>query len=110
MKNPINLDECVEFIDSLDIPDREKFLKDSEDSAIALSHHRFGTFIRNELGLWRASKLTNWFNEQGIEHADDMSGIILTTYHRRKNGREISLDEQVKEYQDYWKEMSLNVH
>ena len=39
----------------------------------------------------------------GIYHPDDMSGIILDSYHRYLTGKEIKLEEQIKFYQDYWK-------
>jgi hypothetical protein len=48
--------------------------------------------------------LAKWFNRHGIVHPDDMSGIILTSYWRRLNGKPIALASQVKYFQDYWKE------
>jgi hypothetical protein len=42
----------------------------------------------------------------GIYHPDDMSGIILTSYHRYLNGQDIALEAQIKSYQDYWKKVS----
>ena len=73
-----------------------------EDSARSIAHHGFGTMLRNELGLWQENKLTKWFNNKNIHHADDMSSIILTSYHRKNNGKDIDLDEQVQYYIDYW--------
>jgi hypothetical protein len=68
-------------------------------------HFGHGMRLRNELGLWGKNELTEWFNSIGITHADDMSGIIYTSLHRKLNGKPIDLEGQVKFYQDYWKKM-----
>jgi hypothetical protein len=47
--------------------------------------------------------LPGYFNNMGIKHPDDMSSIILTSYHRHKNGKDIKLEEQIKVYQYFWK-------
>jgi hypothetical protein len=65
-------------------------------------HHGFGTWIRNEFGLWADGKLVKYFNSIGIYHADDMSGIILTSLHRSLHCRDIKLQDQVKYYRDFW--------
>ena len=59
-------------------------------------------WIRNNWGLWKGSRLSKFFNEKGIYHPDDMSGIILDSYYRYLTGQEITLSEQIKYYQDYW--------
>jgi len=66
-------------------------------------HFGLGMGMRNEWGLWGGSRLAKWFNAQGITHPDDMSGIILHSFWRHLNGKPITLEQQVKYYQDYWK-------
>ena len=53
-------------------------------------------------GLWYGSDLSKYFNNMGIFHADDMSGIILTSLYRKIVGKDRNLDEQVKWYREYW--------
>lgn len=65
-------------------------------------HLGFGMWMRNNWHLWGGSRLSKYFNDLGIYHPDDMSGIILDSYHRYLNNKEIKLEEQVKYYQDYW--------
>lgn len=60
-------------------------------------------------GLWFESPLSNWFAEKGIYHADDMSSIILTSWHRRFKGENIRLDEQIEHYQNWWKEQGATM-
>lgn len=71
-------------------------------------HLGLGMSIRNEWGLWSDSTLSKWFNERGIFHPDDMSGIILDSLVATLKGEPINLEEQIKEYQDYWAKMKNN--
>lgn len=79
-----------------------RFAKADEATAIARSHHGIGRTLRNELGLWEENELTVYFNGLGITHADDMSGILLTSFHRKLNGRIIAIDGQIEEYKEFW--------
>ena len=73
-------------------------------------HHSIGRLIRNNWKLWSKedNNLKIWFKNKGIWHADDMSGIILTSYWRWKNNEPFKIDEQIKFYHTHWKKMGLN--
>lgn len=78
--------------------------KENKNGIVSVS---FGTgiSIRNNWGLWaRTSKISEYFSELGIQHPDDMSSIILTSLHRKLNGIDIDLENQVKFYKEYWAE------
>jgi hypothetical protein len=61
-----------------------------------------GMGMRNSWGLWHGSKLAQWFYRHQIYHADDMSGIIMDSYKRTKNGEPIELKEQIAKYHKHW--------
>ncbi|MBQ4804539.1 hypothetical protein J8L88_16885 [Aquimarina sp. MMG015] len=87
----------------------EKILKEFENKeeteATSGLHFSTGMSIRNNWNLWSGtSKISKHFRELGIHHPDDMSGIILTSLHRKLNGKSIELDKQIKYYQNYWAE------
>jgi hypothetical protein len=63
-----------------------------------------GTWLRNNWGLWGGSRLAKWFNNRGIQHPEDMSGILLTSLWRSLSGKPLLLDAQIKEYQKFWKQ------
>ena len=66
-------------------------------------HNSAGREIRNDWGLWdKKSPLHKEFNQIGIFHSDDMSGILLETAHRILNGQPIDLAGQVEMYKAYW--------
>jgi hypothetical protein len=103
---PKSIDECIISLNKT-LPDstRRKFSKMKEEEAVSSSHFGLGMWLRNKWGLWAGTRLTVYFNKLGIFHPDDMSGIILTSYHRSLNNIEIKLDAQVKYYQDYWEQV-----
>ena len=83
--------------------DKEIMHKWSEAKFTAKMHHNPGRWIRNTWGLWdEKSRLHKWFKKKGIWHADDMSGIILTTYYRTIRKLPIKLTEQIEGYKKYW--------
>lgn len=78
-------------------------IKKDPEKVIMDLHHSLGQWIRNNWKLWvEDSVLTKYFNNLGIFHADDMSGIIITSFGRWLNKEDLRLEEQIKYYQDYW--------
>jgi hypothetical protein len=76
-----------------------------EDDMI-LYHHGLGTWLRNNWGLWKGSQLSEYFNQLGIFHPDDMSGIVLDSMWRELNGKPIRLEDQIAHYKEYWRQHS----
>lgn len=104
LKAPANLIEAINALDIILSPEDKVNVREwCEDRFVVASHHSLGRWLRNHWGLWDdKSKLSKWFKSQGIWHADDMSGIILTSYHRVTNNHQIKLQEQIQGYQEYW--------
>jgi hypothetical protein len=102
-KIPSNIEECIEAVKEI-APQVIKMFLDCEDEYITYSYHfNFGMYLRNNWHLWHKNKLTKYFNDLGITHADDMSSIILISTYRSVHNRKINLKQQVKYYQDFWK-------
>ena len=101
---PRDLEDCFRQIDSFwNDSTKLKVKQWSEDEFSARAHLGFGMWMRNNWQLWAGSRLSKYFNDLGVNHPDDMSGIILDSYHRYLNENEIRLDEQVLFYRNYWK-------
>lgn len=103
---PTKLSECFKQLDDIlsEAPDGDWFKSAEEDDAITQSHHGLGTWIRNNWGLWEEEgQLHSYLKHLGLNHPDDMSGVILTSYHRHINDIELGLDEQIKHYIEFWK-------
>jgi hypothetical protein len=104
---PKDLDDCfVELKKMLSKEDIEK-IKDGTEHEMIRYHFGLGMWMRNNWGLWSGSRLSRSFNEKGIHHPDDMSGIILNSFWRHLNNKPIQLDEQIKFYQEYWKKAGV---
>lgn len=107
---PVDLDDALRILyDQLE-SELDKIYELSEKEFLGQAHHGLGRFLRNEWGLWTGSDIQRWFKERGIHHADDMSGIILTSFHRKLHGKDIDLDKQIKHYIKYWNIHNPNVN
>lgn len=104
MENPKNLQQCLDLLMKHYAGGGwEEFKNMDEKQALSICHHTTGRALRNNWGLWdENSELYKYFKGLGIWHADDMSHIILQSFHRKINGKEIDLDRQIKYFQDYW--------
>jgi hypothetical protein len=102
---PKDLEDCFQQINSF-WPDsvKQRMAALTEDDFSVRLHFGLGLWMRNNWQLWGGSRLSKYFNDTGIYHPDDMSGIILTSYHRRLNGKNIELNEQIASYKQYWKQ------
>lgn len=93
---PFNLEDCFKQIDLFWNDSTKTKVKNwTEEDFSVKTHHGFGTWIRNNWQLWAGSRLSYFFHEKGVHHPDSMSWIILVSYHRYLNGKEINLEEQI---------------
>lgn len=99
---PKDLAECFQQLDELLLPkELQEFMAGTEDD-ISDYHHGLGQWMRNSWQLWHNSILSQYFQKMGIWHADDMSGVILLSFHRFLNQKQVDIDGQVKFYKDFW--------
>jgi hypothetical protein len=101
-KSPCNLDDCLHQLVKELSSDFVESLKETNENIMYKYHHTLGRNLRNEWNLWTSSELSKWFCMQGIYHADDMSGIILTSLYRLVNNIEIDVRGQIEQYEKYW--------
>jgi len=112
---PKTLDEAVDRLmdDNQENEDLKHFLSKESDgsSFVAKLYFECGMKLRNEWGLWdheNPSDLAKWFNDRGIYHADDMSGIIFRTFYFRSKGQDERLSEQIEAIRQYWRNQGLD--
>lgn len=96
---PTTLDECYRVLSKMDCT---SFAALTEAELCRL-HHNIGRELRNDWGLWKGeNELCKYFHSLGVMHADDMSSIILTSFHRKLNGRPIDVEAQIEHYKNHW--------
>lgn len=101
---PKELQFSFEYLtEKLDTAAIEKFKSDS--TTVVEYHFSVGRYLRNTLLRHhkKSDELIGFFNALGIRHKDDMSSIILTSYKRYLNKKDIELQPQVDKYIAYWK-------
>jgi len=108
----IDLDSCIEWVIESQggLEGFMDWTRLTEHDALILAHHGFGMWLRNTLELWFDGPPVKYFNEIGIYHADDMSGILLTSIHRKYHNQDINLDSQIKYYRDFWEKHNPNIN
>lgn len=104
---PKDLDDCFDQLKKKLKPEDLAKMKSGTEEDMIQYHFGLGMWMRNNWGLRKGGRLATWFNDKGIHHPDDMSGIILDSFWRHLNAKPIDLDKQIKHYQDYWKQARI---
>src|SRR5271168_3777024 len=105
---PETLESTFPVLENLLKAEGVKEFRTGTEDDVGRYHFGLGMWMRNNWGLWGGGKLKEWFNAQGIQHADDMSGIILTSFWRHLNNKPIELDAQIEHYRDYWRKKNID--
>lgn len=106
-RTPNNLNEALESLPIMLCQEDLNWIDNAQEDDMIQLHSNLGRWLRNNWGLWHGSNLSKYFNSLGITHADDMSGIILTSFWRYRHNKPLELDEQVQEYKNYWEKMNV---
>lgn len=96
---PKDLGDCLVELDKiLSEIDRKEISEMKSRDEMSLYHFGLGMWLRNNWGLWGGSRLQKYFDDRGIGHPDNMSGIILDHYYDWVHGKK-----------DAWKEWEKRV-
>lgn len=107
-KIPTTLEECFEVLLVLSKKKEIDMIRSQPEKDMCHHHHGIGMWMRNTWGLWQGGPLQDHFKKMGLWHADDMSGVILTSFHRHLNNKPLEVEEQIKHYLDYWKKQNIS--
>lgn len=99
---PTNLEECFVTLHKELNAVQISLVKSLPEDKMVSFHRTLGLKIRNDWGLWTNSKLKDYFASIGINHPDDMSSIIITSFWRHLNNFPLNLDTQIQYYKDEW--------
>ena len=101
-KAPKTLNDAIDHLHDMLDSDQKMELKIGKVEPTHV-HHGFGTWLRNNWGLWSGSPLRDYFFDLGLHHADDMSSIILNAFVADLKGEEFYIEKEVKFYRNWWK-------
>ncbi|MCQ2263810.1 MAG: hypothetical protein MJZ70_05950 [Bacteroidales bacterium] len=102
---PVDLEDCFHQLDLLLSDSVINQIREMEEAVFCVqAHFGLGLWIRNNWGLWGGGRLYQYFKNMGLFHPDDMSSVILSSYHKHLNNKPLNLEEKIAYYRDYWKE------
>ncbi len=106
---PKNLTDALSYMDCVwTDKEKEEFKNKTESDAVADAHFAAGQGIRNGWDLWKGkNSLYRQFSSRGIKHPEDISSIILTSFYRRLNNKDIDFEAQVNEFDEYKKKNEI---
>lgn len=99
---PVNLEEAIKLLKEALNPIEIKIIKKMTPTRL---HMSIGQYIRNEWSLWdKDNVLTKWFSQRyGVDHADDVSAIIIESMVADLNNIPRRDKELAKEFIEHWK-------
>lgn len=103
-KVPVNLEEALTILkEGLSAEDIKEFKRPSFSPTQI--HFSVGMMLRNLWTLWdKQSRLVLWFkNRYGVDHADDVSAIIIDCLHKDINELPRRDDALAESFIKHWK-------
>lgn len=95
---PMTLDDCFRTIDNMwDENKRGEMRKFSEQEFLIAERLELGAWMEEHWGLVNESPLVNYFHDLGVTQTEEMSSIILRSYHRYLNNRPLAIEALVQE-------------
>ena len=103
---PKDINDCFAQLDKLISPEsQEKFKKMGEDAAVHKLYFSLGRWMWINWSMLDGSRLTRYFGDYGMQNAEDMTTLIIRSYHRKLMNRDIDIKGQVEVFkQKYAKE------
>ena len=94
---PVDLPDCMRQLDSILTSENKELIRSLEEKDfLSRTHFAVGMWLRNNWGLWAGSRLATYFDEQGIHHPDDMSGVILRCYYHYVRGEKVNYQQMLR--------------
>ncbi|WP_276135203.1 DUF6794 domain-containing protein [Polluticoccus soli] len=95
---PATLNETFVYLDKIFADDTSLYgFMTMPEYYLPLHYHMsLGQYMRTTWGLASNSRLKRWFITMGVDNPDDMSSIVLVSYHRYLNHQPIDLEGQVR--------------
>lgn len=90
---PTDLEDTLKELSRMLHPQLIERIKSGTENDLHQYHLGLGMWMRNYWGLWQGSRLSTWFNQEGIQEPDAMSGIILHSYWRHLNAQPIEFNK-----------------
>lgn len=93
---PTNLNEAYTFLDESLSDEDIAYIKDCTDEDLVMMHFGLGLWIRNNWVYPSSNKIAQEFITRGINHPDEISGLIIKGYRLYLNELPCDIDDIIK--------------
>lgn len=93
---PVNLNEAYKLLDESLSDEDIAYIKDCTDEDLVMMHFSLGLWIRNNWVYLSSNKIAQEFITRGINHPDDISGLIIKGYRLYLNDLHCDIDDIIK--------------
>lgn len=100
---PKNILDAINQLDSILKTDDKKEFKKTKKTELSKFHMRLGMSLRNGWGLWSGSRLSKYFQKNGIGHPDEMSGFIINSYWLHLHDKPLNIEKRFSKIKFYKK-------
>jgi hypothetical protein len=98
---PKNLDDAMLQLDKIISAESQAKIKNiPEDSVCQALHNRLGQWIILNWGFYGGSRLSHYLRSAGVTYPDDMADFLILAYHRRLNGKTLTIKELAIYFRD----------
>lgn len=109
---PKDLTDAFSQLNELMVPETRNRFKSMPEEELDKMNSTLGNWIRANWGFHDGSRLTVYLNQYNVSWPEDMSHVIIITYHRYLNNKPLNLKELVDHYTEkkfnYWKQRAIN--
>ena len=103
--------DAMDQLDNLiDEPSRAKFKQVSEEEAVRKLYFSLGRWIWVNWSLLDGSRLSEYFREYGLHHGEDIATLIIRSYHRKINGKDIAFRQQIDTLKEKYEAEKERLH
>jgi hypothetical protein len=96
---PADLTDAFEQLNKLVDRDSKKAFKNVEEGIAARKlHFSLGRWMIHNWGFYGGSRLSDHIKKLGIHHPDDMARLIIITYHRYLNKKDLEIKALVESF------------
>ena len=89
---PADLSECfIELNKKISREAKVNFKALDEETAAKKSYFGLGRWIWHNWSFYEGSRLTVYLNKVGVNHPEDMAQLIIITYHRYLNKKDLDV-------------------
>ncbi|GAB4493989.1 MAG: hypothetical protein OHK0019_19150 [Saprospiraceae bacterium] len=98
---PKNLDDAMLQLDKIiSVESQNKIKAIPEDSVCLKLHYRLGQWMILNWGFYGGSRLSHYLRSAGVTFPDDMADLLILAYHRKLNGKPVSIKELAPSFRE----------